>query len=107
LDFFHNAQSHSQAAMAAAAAAAAIPSSKLTEMQRAASQKTDTDTLRLLAEYPGLLMAPLDASGRMALMFSAHTGRCKPLRALLQRGAPVDAQTLSGATAVSHAGVDR
>ena len=80
--------------------AAPIPASVLQEMTRAVASKQDTDTRRLLQSHPGLLNAPLDASGRTALMFAAHNGRCNPLQALLAHGAPVDSRSASGATAV-------
>lgn len=96
-------------AAAGAAAAAPIPANILQEMLRAAAAKSDTDTLRFLRAHPGLLTAPLDSSGRTALMFAAHNGRCHPLRALLAQGAPVDARTTAGATAVRllAAAIDR
>lgn len=77
------------------------PAAKLQEFQRAVSQKDDNATLRLLREFPVLLDRHLDSSGRTGLMHAAHNGRCNPLRALLRRGAAVDIQTGSGATAVS------
>lgn len=76
------------------------PAAKLQEFQRAVSQKEDTACLRLLREFPALLDETLDSSGRTGLMYAAHNGRCNPLRALLRRGAAVDVQTASGATAV-------
>lgn len=92
-----------KAAAAGAGGASSIPAGKLQEMQQAVSQKDDAHTLRLLAAHPALLNAPLDASGRTALMHSAHNGRCNNVRALLRHGADVDAQTASGATAAWYA----